>query len=149
MEKSREFSLPNMKKLQFKIDSTKGPNSSFINEKKYFLEKLLTDQENLDIQHYMKNIDTIVIGNEKLETSDPYLINLYLMIVAIQGNHNPNKRDNFLKVLEKFRPNLNHEVRLLLIRFPAGIYSSLFYQVYLQKEIKILFKIFLINGLII
>ena len=94
----------------YKLDSTKKPKSRFMEIYKDIYKKILIDNNNLDIQHYLKIIDSIQLSIQPNE-EDLYLIATNGTILAMQMNTNPNKREQFVKFIENnFKNIIKHDV---------------------------------------
>lgn len=99
--------------INYKMDSTKIPSSHFHEIYKEFFEKIINEKENLDLQNYLKIIDSHQINVSQLDSNDFYIITTNLTLLALQMNINSNKRELFSRFIEKSINNLKHEVLLL------------------------------------
>ena len=114
--------------INYKLDSTKIPSSQFHEIYKEFFERIINEKENLDLQNYLKMIDSFQININQLDSNDLYIITTNLTLIALQMNINSNKRELYSRFIEKNINYLKHEVLLL---YQLGVFAifiqALFY----------------------
>jgi hypothetical protein len=91
----------------YKQDNAKLLSGGFIEFYKDIFEKIINNNNNLDIQYSLKIIDSIQL-NLRPNEEDLYIIAIYVTILSMQMNINNNKREQLVKFLEK---NFNHIIK--------------------------------------
>lgn len=94
----------------YKLDSTKNPINQLNLLYQELYEKIIYNNENLDIHHNLKLIDSIQmnLGN----SDDIYVVTTFLTVIALQMNYNQIKKEIFIKFIERNINSLKHEVTL-------------------------------------
>ena len=98
----------------YKLDSTKNPTNQLTKLLQQLFDKIIFNNENLDIQYNLKLIDSIELSINQINSEDLYSITTFLSVVSLQMNYNPSKKEVFTKFIEKNLNNLKHEVRFHL-----------------------------------
>ena len=117
----------------YKIDSSKAPSHKFKELYKNTFIKLINDNDNLDIQQFFKIIDTIqleeyseIVNSNNNEIDLLYIKALYITILSLQMNLNANKKEIFIKFIEKNLGIFKHEVIFLLDEGVFTLYLQTF-----------------------
>ena len=98
----------------YKLDSTKNPTNQLTKLFQQLFEKIIFNNENLDIQLNLKLIDSIDLSINQINSEDLYSITTFLSVISLQINYNPSKKELFTKFIEKNLSSLKHEVTTLL-----------------------------------
>jgi len=95
----------------YKLDSTKNPTNLLTKLYQQLYEKIVFNNENLDIQFNLRLIDSIEISVNQIDSEDLYSITAFLSVLSLQMNYNSSKKEVFTKFIEKNLNCLKHEVR--------------------------------------